>query len=129
MARDGLFFKRAATIHPRYRTPATSIIAQAVWSSLLVLSAGADTLVKYTGFAIVLFSGVAVVSLFVLRSKQPDAERPFRAWGYPVAPAIYAVASALILINALVTDASTTGRGALIIALGIPVYLLLRRRA
>ena len=129
MARDGLFFRSAATIHPRYRTPAVAIIAQAVWASLLVLSAQAQTLLTYTGFAIVLFSGVAVVSLFVLRSRQPDAERPFRAWGYPIAPGIYAVASVLILANGLYTAPGPTGAGALVILAGLPVYLLFRPRA
>src|SRR4029453_17752871 len=103
MARDGQFFKSAARVHPRYKTPAVAIVAQALWSSLLVLTAQAQALLTYTGFAIILFSGVAVVSLFVLRAKQPDAERPFRAWGYPVVPGIYAVAAALILLNGLYT--------------------------
>ena len=128
MARDGLFFRRAAAIHPRYRTPATAIMAQALWSALLVLSARAETLLTYTGFAIVLFSGVAVVALFVLRAKQPDAERPFRAWGYPIAPGIYVIGSALIVVNALVTTPGRTGWGAVIIAAGLPIYLVVRRR-
>jgi len=127
MARDGLFFRRAASIHPRYRTPAVAIIAQAVWSSLLVLSAQADTLLTYTGFAIILFSGVAVIALFVLRAKHPDAERPFRAWGYPIAPGIYAVASALILLNGLYTAPGPTGAGVAVILAGIPLYLLFTR--
>jgi APA family basic amino acid/polyamine antiporter len=75
MARDGLFFKRAAEVHPRYHTPATSIIAQAVWSALLVLSGGANALTTYTGFAVVLFAGIAVVSLFVLRHREPGDRR------------------------------------------------------
>ena len=128
MARDGVFFKRAAVVHPRYRTPAASILAQATWSSLLVLSAKADTLVNYTGFAIVLFSGVAVVALFVLRAKEPGAERPFRAWGYPVAPGIYAVASFAILANSLYSGPAAIGAGALIIAAGIPIYFFFRNR-
>ena len=77
-----------------------SIIAQALWSSLLVLSAQAQSLINYTGFAIWLFSGVAVVALFVLRAKEPNAERPFRAWGYPFLPGLYAVAAALVVLNA-----------------------------
>jgi basic amino acid/polyamine antiporter, APA family len=128
MARDGLFFRRAAAVHPRYKTPAVAIIAQAIWSSLLVLSARAETLLNYTGFAIVLFSGIAVVALFVLRAKEPGAERPFRAWGYPVAPGIYAVASALIVLNALWTAPDRTGWGAVIIAAGLPLYLIFRSR-
>ena len=128
MGRDGVFFKQAASVHPRYKTPVVSILAQATWSSLLVLTAGADALVTYTGFAIVLFSGVAVVALFVLRAREPNAERPFRAWGYPVAPGIYVIASALILLNGLVSDPKTTGYGATVILLGIPLFLLFRRR-
>ena len=128
MARDGVFFRRAANIHPRYRTPATAILAQAAWSSLLVLSATADTLVNYTGFAIILFSGVAVVSLFVLRAKEPGADRPFRAWGYPVAPGIYAVVSFAILAYSLYSGPAAIGAGALIIAAGIPVYFFFAKR-
>jgi APA family basic amino acid/polyamine antiporter len=129
MARDGLFFARAADVHPRYRTPGASIVAQAAWSSLLVLTATADALVNYTGFAILLFSGIAVVSLFVLRRREPDAARPFRAWGYPVAPAIYALASAAILVNGLLRAPGPDGAGALIIAAGLPAYAVFRRRA
>ncbi len=124
MARDGLFFAPIAKVHPRYATPSAAIVAQAIWSALLVLTATADALVNYTGFAIVLFSGIAVVALFVLRRREPDAPRPFRAWGYPVAPAIYAVVSAAILINGLVRAPGATGAGALIIAAGLPAYLL-----
>jgi APA family basic amino acid/polyamine antiporter len=138
MARDGLFFRAAAMVHPRYHTPAASIVAQAVWSSLLVLSGGAQALTTYTGFSVVLFAGVAVVSLFVLRRREPDAPRPFKAWGYPVAPAIFAVASLLIVLNALWSDLVvpiSTGSewgpaaaGLLIIALGIPLYYFFSRR-
>jgi APA family basic amino acid/polyamine antiporter len=128
MARDGLFFSRVALVHPRYRTPSTAILAQAVWSSLLVLTATADALVNYTGFAIVLFAGTAVVALFVLRFREPDAPRPFRAWGYPVAPAIYAITSAAIVVNGLVAAPGPTGAGALIIAAGIPVFFVFRQR-
>jgi APA family basic amino acid/polyamine antiporter len=128
MARDGLFFKRAAVIHPQYRTPAAAIVAQAVWSSLLLLSAKADALVNYTGFAITLFLGIAVAGLFILRAREPEAVRPFRAIGYPVAPAIYVIASAFILVNALWSAPGPTGAGALIIGLGIPLYYIVRRR-
>ncbi len=92
------------------------------------MSAQADTLVNYTGFAVVLFSGVAVVALFVLRRSEPHADRPFRAWGYPLAPAIYVIASAAILLNGLYRAPGPTGAGALIILAGIPLFLLFRRR-
>ncbi len=83
MARDGVFFQSAARIHPRFHTPAVSIVGQAIWSGLLVLSGSADALTTYTGFAVVLFAGVAVLALFVLRLREPDAPRPFKALGYP----------------------------------------------
>jgi APA family basic amino acid/polyamine antiporter len=128
MARDGLFFPAAAHVHPRYRTPAVSIVAQAVWSGLLVLSGSAETLTRYTGFAIVLFSGVAVAALFVLRRREPSAPRPFRATGYPVAPAVFMAASLAIVVNAVYRDPGPAGAGLLVIAAGVPLYLWLTRR-
>jgi basic amino acid/polyamine antiporter, APA family len=128
MARDGLFFPAAARVHPRYRTPAVAIVAQAIWSSLLVLSGSADALTRYTGFAVVLFSGVAVAALFVLRFREPSAPRPFRAVGYPAAPAIFVLASLAIVVNALVRDPGPTGAGLAVIAAGVPLYLWFTRR-
>lgn len=124
MARDGLFFRAAERVHPRYQTPAVSIVAQTVWASLLLLSATADTLVTYTGFSITLFNGIAVAALFVLRRREPAAERPFSAWGYPVAPAIFVLAAAAIVVNGLITAPQSTGWGAVIILAGVPLYLL-----
>ena len=97
-------------------------------SSLLVLSAKADALVDYTGFAIVLFSGVAVIALFVLRGREPQATRAFRTWGYPVTPALYVVMSVLILINGLVSKPLPTGAGLLVMGAGIPIYWWFSRR-
>jgi APA family basic amino acid/polyamine antiporter len=128
MARDGLFFATAATIHPTYRTPAAAIVAQAAWASLLVLSGSADALTNYTGFAIVLFGGIAVTSLFVLRWREPGAARPFKAIGYPVAPAVFAVACFLIVINGIYSRPGPTGAGLLVIAAGVPLYVWLTRR-
>jgi APA family basic amino acid/polyamine antiporter len=127
MARDGVFFPSAGRIHPRFRTPSAAIIAQAAWASLLVLSGGAEALTRYTGFAIVLFSGVAVASVFVLRMREPNAPRPFKALGYPVAPAIFAIASFLIVVNAVMTAPGPSLAGVFVIALGIPIYLWMRK--
>jgi APA family basic amino acid/polyamine antiporter len=128
MARDGLFFQATANIHPRYRTPAVAIVAQAVWSSLLVLTGSASTLTRYTGFAVVLFSGIAVSALFVLRRREPAAPRPFRAVGYPVAPAVFILASFAMVINAIYSDPRPAGAGLVLICAGIPLYLWLTRR-
>ena len=127
MARDGLFPAFAARLHPTYRTPSRAIAAQGIWSSLLVLSGRFEQLAEYTGFAIVLFAGIAVASLFVLRRRHPDEPRPFRAWGYPIAPLIFATASALIVLNALWRSPATSGAGVLVILAGLPVYMLMRR--
>ena len=128
MARDGVFLPVAAHVHPRYRTPAVSIVAQSIWSGLLVLSGGASALGRYTGFAIVLFSGIAVLALFVLRSREPGAPRPFKALGYPVAPAVFVFASLLIVANAIYSDPRPSGAGVLIILAGLPVYAVFARR-
>jgi len=138
MARDGVFFTSAARVHPHYKTPAAAIIAQAIWASLLVLSGSADALTTYTGFAVVLFAGVAVSALFVLRVREPNAERPFKALGYPFTPAIFMIASFLILANALYTDLvkpmtshtpfGPSAAGLLVIGLGLPVYYFFSRK-
>ncbi len=132
MARDNAFFPRAARVHPAYKTPAVAIVAQAIWTSLLVLTGSANSLTTYTGFSVVLFSGVAVAALFVLRAREPMAERPFKALGYPIAPGIFAIASLLIVLNALWTDLGRplidgtslgpSAAGLLVIALGLPLY-------
>jgi len=128
MARDGLFFRAAARVHPKYKTPSAAIIAQAVWAAILVLSGSAESLTRYTGFAVVLFAGVAVASVFVLRMREPNAPRPFKALGYPVGPAVFTLASAFIVLNAIWSDPGPSGAGALIIAAGIPVYFWMERR-
>jgi APA family basic amino acid/polyamine antiporter len=128
MARDGVFLPAAARVHSRYQTPALSIVAQSVWSGLLVLSGGASALGRYTGFAVVLFAGVAVLALFVLRARDPAAPRPFKALGYPVAPAVFVLASLLIVVNAIYRDPVPSGAGVLIIVAGIPLYAIFARR-
>jgi APA family basic amino acid/polyamine antiporter len=128
MARDGAFFPRAAEIHPHFRTPAAAIGAQALWSVLLVLTGSFDQLITYTGFAVVLFSGAAGVALFVLRRRAGE-ERPVDAWGYPYLPALFVLASALIVANAVVRAPGPTAAGVAIIAAGLPLYWMFRRRA
>ncbi len=127
MARDGQFPAIVARVDPRFRTPLVAILAQGIWASLLVLSGRFDQLVEYTGFAVVLFAGVAVAALFVLRRRDPSEPRPFRAWGYPVAPFVFILASLLIVLNALWRSPGTAGAGVLVIAAGAPLYLLMRR--
>ena len=127
MARHGLFPARAARVHPRFRAPVSAIVLQAVWSSVLVLCGSLSQLVNYTGFAVVLFSGVAVAAVFVLRQREPHAIRAFRAWGYPVAPAVFVLASGLMVGNEIWRNPRPSMAGLGIIALGIPLYAWLRR--
>ena len=128
MARDGLFFRSMSRVHPRYKTPAVSIVAQAAFTILLILTGSLDALANYVGFAITLFLGVAVAAVFVLRRREPDAPRPFKTLGYPITPAIYVIVSLLIVVNAFYSDTTRTLAGAAIILAGIPVYFLFSRR-
>ena len=129
MACDGVFLRSAQRVHPRHRTPVLAIVAQAVWSSVLVLSGTLSQLVEYTGFAVVLFSAVAVMALFVLRFREPHAPRPFRAWGYPFAPAFFVLASLTMVVYQIWNSPETSLLGLGVIVAGFPVYWLFARRA
>jgi APA family basic amino acid/polyamine antiporter len=126
MARDGVFATTAREIHPKFRAPSHAIVAQAIWSGVLVLSGTLSQLVSYTGFAVVLFAAVAVAAVFVLRRSVPEP-RPFRAWGYPWAPAIFVIASAAMLANEIYRSPQTSAAGLAVIAAGVPVYWWMRR--
>jgi basic amino acid/polyamine antiporter, APA family len=127
MARDGAFFSAAARVHERYRTPATAITAQAAWSSLLVVSGTFEQLLTYTGFAVILLSGLAVLSLFVNRRRALEGPT-FRTWGYPWAPAIFCVVSFVIVVNAIVTAPGASLAGLGVIAAGLPMHWWTRAR-
>ena len=128
MARDGAFFPAPARVHPRYRTPAIAIISQAVWSAVLVLSGTFEQLLTYTGFAVVLFSGLAVLSLFFVDRRAQDVHGP-RGWAYPWAPAIFCVASFSIVVNATVTAPGPTLAGLAVMVAGLPIYWWSRAHA
>jgi APA family basic amino acid/polyamine antiporter len=129
MARDGMFVRAAGRVHPRFHTPAAAIVAQSIWASVLVLSGTLSQLVSYTGFAVVLFSAIAVVGLFVLRRQAGNgAERPFSAIGYPWTPALFVAASAVMLANEVWRNPVPTLAGVALIAAGIPVYFMVRSR-
>jgi APA family basic amino acid/polyamine antiporter len=128
MAKDGLFLSSAARVHPRFHTPVVAIFAQSIWTVFLVLCGTLSQLVSYTGFAVILFSAVAVFCLFILRRRDPDAPRPFRAWGYPWAPAIFVVACGAMVVNEMMRNGATAIAGVAVIAAGLPVYFLFRPR-
>lgn len=126
MAKDGLFFKKAATLN-KFNVPANAMVFQGIWASLLCLSGSYGDLLDYCTFSSLIFYIITISALFVLRKKMPDAERPYKAFGYPVIPALYIVLTTLICIDLLVYKTFNTGMGLLIIALGVPVYYLFKR--
>jgi APA family basic amino acid/polyamine antiporter len=128
MARDGVFFPAAARVHPKFRTPHISIVAQALWATVLILTGSLDALGNYVAFAITLFAGIAVAAVFVLRAREPHAPRPFKAVGYPITPAIFVLFSLVMVVNAIYRAPLASGAGLLVIAAGIPLYLWFRSK-
>jgi APA family basic amino acid/polyamine antiporter len=122
MAQDGVFFKFMAAVHPRWRTPAYSLIAQGVWSAVLTLSGRYDQLYTYVMFMMVLSYTLTVIGLFVLRWKQPDTPRPYKCTGYPVLPAIYVLIGAAWTLNTVFTRPKEALAGTVIVILGLPLY-------
>ncbi len=127
MAKDGLFFKSASE-NNKFNVPQNALILQGVWASLLCLSGSYGDLLDYATFSSLIFYIITIAGLFMLRKKMPDADRPYKAFGYPVIPALYIVLTSLICIDLLVYKTFNTGMGLVIIALGIPVYFLFKQK-
>ena len=128
MARDGLFFRRAGALS-KHHVPSTALIVQAIWTTLLCLTGTYGQLLNYVIFAALVFYVLTTIGLFILRKTRPDVERPYRAIGYPVLPALYialAAAVALILIVAERTRTEAFG-GLALVLIGVPVYFLWRK--
>jgi basic amino acid/polyamine antiporter, APA family len=137
MARDGLFFKSTGMLNKK-GVPGSALLYQGVWITILILlrtrhvdAAGVVTygnlysdLLNYVVFAALLFYVLTIVGIFVLRAKRPDAERPYRAFGYPFVPALYVLAAAAIMLVLLLYQTQTAGTGLVIVLIGLPVYLL-----
>ena len=129
MSRDGLFFKSVGKLHPRYKTPAAALLVQACWATLLCVSGSYGQLLDYIIFAVLVFYILTIVGLFVLRFKRPGAPRRYKAWGYPVLPALYLVLAAWICIVLLRYKPQYTWPGLVLVLLGIPVYLFWSRHS
>ena len=130
MAKDGLFFSAVGKINPKYHTPAMSLLVQAVWAAILTLTGSYNELLDYVIFAVVLFYILTIAGIFRLRRTRPEAPRPYRAWGYPVLPLLY-IAFASFVELALLTSkdkALQSFAGLSIVAIGVPVYYLWRKR-
>jgi len=129
MAQDGVFFKRMAVIHPKWRTPAFSLIGQGIWAALLTLSGRYDQLYTYVIYGMVLSYTLTVIGLFVLRWKRPDAPRPYRCTGYPWLPAIYVLVGAGWTLNTIITRPTEAFWGTAIVLIGVPGYLYWKRKS
>jgi APA family basic amino acid/polyamine antiporter len=127
VARDGYFFRVLAEVHPRFLTPGNSLIVQAILScALLLMVSRFQQLFSIAIFAEWLFYMVAASTIFIFRKRLPDAARPYRAWGYPVVPAIFIVAAAFLLYSTFTENLSRSLIGSAVILAGIPVYLYFR---
>ncbi len=129
MAKDGLFFRSVAKLHPTYKTPAVSLMVQMVWTCILCISGSYGQLLDYIVFAVLVFYILTIAGVFILRRTHPDAVRPYRAVGYPVLPAIYIVMALFIDVVLLRYKPQYTWPGLIIVLLGIPVYYLWTRRS
>jgi APA family basic amino acid/polyamine antiporter len=129
MAKDGLFFRSVAKLHPTYKTPAVSLMVQMVWACLLCVSGSYGQLLDYIIFAAVFFYMLTIAGVFVLRRTRPNAPRPYRAIGYPVLPAIYIVMALFIDVVLLRYKPQFTWPGLIVVLLGIPVYYAWSRSA
>ena len=128
MAKDGLFFKAVGNVNAKHKSPAASLVVQGIWTCVLCVSGSYNQLLNYVIFAVLVFYILTISGLFVLRYKRPDAERPYRAIGYPILPAIYIVMALFIDVVLLRYQPQFTWPGLIIVLLGIPVYLIWSRQ-
>jgi len=126
-ARDGLFFRKFANVHPQHQTPSFAIIAQALWAAVLLVTGSFESLLDYAMFALWLSYGAMVAGVIVLRVKRPDLARPYRMWGYPLTAILFLAITAWFLGNMLVTRPVPSLVGLAFIGAGIPVYFIWAR--
>jgi APA family basic amino acid/polyamine antiporter len=137
MAKDGLFFRATGKLNSR-GVPGTALVYQGIWITILLLLRTRNTdgsygnlysnLLDYVVCSVLIFYVLTTAGIFVLRKNRPEADRPYRAFGYPVVPALYIVAASAIMFVLLLYKTQTTWPGLVIVLLGVPVYLLWSRR-
>jgi APA family basic amino acid/polyamine antiporter len=128
MADDGLFFRKFASVHPRYFTPAVALVGQALWAGLLILSGRYRELTTYVVFASWVFYSLSALALIRLRRTRPDLERPYMSWGYPYSQLLFVIAAIGIILNTLWVSPRESMVGLAIIFLGIPVFWIWESR-
>jgi APA family basic amino acid/polyamine antiporter len=122
MAQDRLFFRSLSKVSSRTHVPIGALIAQAIWACILTLSGSFDALTDYAIFGLWIFYALVTASVFVFRKRMPDAERPYRTWGYPVVPILFLIVAGMLLVNTVLTTPRQALTGVGLIALGLPVY-------
>jgi APA family basic amino acid/polyamine antiporter len=127
-ARDGLFFRKFATVHPQHQTPSVAIIAQGLWAGVLLATGSYESLLDYAIFGLWLSYAAMVAGVILLRIRRPDLPRPYRMWGYPVTPALFLLIAGWFLLNTIFTRPLPALLCLLLIAAGIPVYFVWARR-
>jgi basic amino acid/polyamine antiporter, APA family len=127
MAEGGLFFARAAAVHPRFRTPHVAVMLLTVWSSLLALSGTYEQLFTYVVFTSVIFSLLGGLALFQLRRARPAAHRPYRVWGYPLVPGVFVLSALILAVNTLRQRPRESLAGLGLLVLGLPAYFYWKR--
>ena len=128
MARDGLFFQKLAEIHPRYGTPAIAVLASCAWAAGLAMTGTFQQLLTYVVFIGWIFYALGAAAVIALRIKRPDAVRPFRVPGYPVTPALFVVAAAVIVGNTVISQPRQAAIGIGVVLLGAPAYMMWRKK-
>lgn len=127
MSRDRLFFQGIGKLN-KTNVPGNSLLWQGIWSSVLVLSGTFDQLTDMLVFAVFIFYGATSLGVFILRRKMPDTFRPYKVWGYPVAPAIFIAFCIYLVFNTIITRPREAAIGIIMILSGIPVYYLLQKK-
>jgi APA family basic amino acid/polyamine antiporter len=125
MGRDGLFFKWAGNIHPKYQTPNAAILLESIVGCAFIAWGSFEQILDLLGVTLVVIWAMTMCSIFVLRIKLPDRPRPYRCWGYPIVPALYILLSLWMLYSTYVRDGITGLEGIFVVLGGIPVYYLM----
>ena len=135
MARENLFFKPFAYVQPRYVVPTVSIALQGVWASVLTLIGSFDQLFSYVIFVAWIFYGLGGLAVLVLRQTRPNVERPYKTWGYPIVPLLFALGAFLIVLNTMANDfkrgqilSSSSFWGLVFVLTGLPAYFYWQRK-
>ena len=128
MASNGLFFKAAAAVHPKYRTPHVAIVMTCAWSAALTLTGTYEQLFTWVTFASVTFGVLGGLAIFRLRRLKPDVPRPYRTWGYPLVPALFVAGLSVLVVNTAIEKPKESLIGMILVALGFPAYWYWRAR-